>query len=291
MLGFLSNWRRRDPSATVVTTESVENSTPYTSEDDLTDYELMLESEWGTYRKSRLPSNYFDHEEARNWKEPERSETGPPIVVFDVDGTIADGTWAEWATIRPGLREFMRALKLLGYEIHVWTRGSWSHARSTVNAFGLQDLVHKCHEKPRWNLRVKDGETTFSRISPEGAIEVLGRLPALSVDNWSMERIEGVPFLKVDSWEGPNVGFVDDDWAPSDMSLSELWGDDDEDTAWNEPLILSQAQRDYIDGLDIEDPDFDLDVALENLRNIGLNEEEQSDLDKLRDLDNAGEAA
>ncbi len=127
----------------------------------------------------------------------EGGKTDKRIVVFDLDQTISDGSPPTLCVARPGIREWMASLKLLGFDIRVWTRAALDHADETVTALGLDDLVSRCHEKPRWT----EGE----EISREAAIRILGSLPALAVDDWPDEGIKGVPFLQLDPWDGERV--------------------------------------------------------------------------------------
>jgi hypothetical protein len=120
-----------------------------------------------------------------------------PIVVFDLDQTIADGSSPGTCVARPGIREWMTSLKLLGFDIRVWTRANLDHATETIASLALDDFVSRCHEKPRW--------TEAEEISQEVAIRILGSLPALTVDDWPDERVKGVPFLQLDPWDGENV--------------------------------------------------------------------------------------
>ena len=127
----------------------------------------------------------------------EADVTNGRIVVFDMDQTVTDGSSPPLCVARPGIRDWMASLKLLGFDIRVWTRSSLDHAVEIVTALGLDDLVTSCHEKPRWD----EGE----EISREAATRILGALPALTVDDWPDEGIEGIPFLQLDPWDGENI--------------------------------------------------------------------------------------
>ena len=79
----------------------------------------------------------------------EDGKTAKRIVVFDLDQTVADGSSPPLCVARPGIRDWMASLKLLGFDIRVWTRASLDHAAEIVTALSLDDLVTSCHEKPR----------------------------------------------------------------------------------------------------------------------------------------------
>ena len=92
----------------------------------------------------------------------------------------------------------MLSLKLLGFDVRVWTHARLPYASQLIGALGLEDIVTACHEKPRW----EEGTS----ITQEDAVRILGALPALTVDDWDGESVEGVPFLKVDAWDGEQFG-------------------------------------------------------------------------------------
>lgn len=129
-----------------------------------------------------------------------------PVVVFDLDQTISDGSDPPHCVIRPGMREWISSLVKLGYDVRVWTRSSLDYAERVVSCLGFEDFV-TVHRKPDWSEGDGIGRETAERI--------LGTLPVLQVDDWEGERIAEVPFQLVEAWDGQALsGWETDDPAP-----------------------------------------------------------------------------
>lgn len=127
-------------------------------------------------------------------RDPEGPSATRPFVVFDLELTITDGSDPPACIPRPGIREWLTSLRLLGFDTKVWSRAHLPYSLEVLETLGLNDLISGVHEKPRW----EEGE----RITRAQTTRILGGVPVLQVDDWPDEAVEGVPFMLVARWTG-----------------------------------------------------------------------------------------
>lgn len=101
-----------------------------------------------------------------------------PYVLFDVDGCLLDYR----GNIIPGIQRLLDTLRLLGFEIRIWSAGGKEYARETAERLGLAGVA-ECYRKPSYPPTLED------------ALALLGSAPALQVDDDPTERIPGWPFM------------------------------------------------------------------------------------------------
>jgi NLI interacting factor-like phosphatase len=114
------------------------------------------------------------------------------IVLFDVDGTLSDGRIWRKATARPGVRDLLDTLAMLGFQLVVWSSGGEEYARRVAEALGLHGAVWRYAAKPSYPM------------NEEAALAAIGRRPALQVDDDHTERVADWPFMEWPRFEGPH---------------------------------------------------------------------------------------
>jgi len=109
-----------------------------------------------------------------------------PIVLFDIDGVIlsADGTPL------PGAGWLVDTLMCLGFEVRFWSAGGTRHAGEAINRAGIYGSF-TIHEKPTYPPTEDD------------ALRIVGRRPALQIDDDHTERIADWPFMEWGAQWGP----------------------------------------------------------------------------------------
>lgn len=113
------------------------------------------------------------------------------LVLLDVDGTISCGSPPERCTARPGLRLWLKTLRVLGYRIALWSGGGVDHAYQTAKKLGVDDLVSGFYDKP-----------DAIGASVDDVVKIVGEVPALIVDDDEAEEVESVTFMFVESFAG-----------------------------------------------------------------------------------------
>jgi hypothetical protein len=103
-----------------------------------------------------------------------------PFILFDVDGVLLDYDGEPM----PGMQRVLNILRLLGYDIKVWSAGGAEHAQDAASQFGLDA---ECYTKPTYPIQVLD------------AIALLGGAPALQLDDDPTEHVDNWPFLLVEA--------------------------------------------------------------------------------------------
>jgi hypothetical protein len=100
------------------------------------------------------------------------------IVLFDIDGVVlaVDGT------PMPGAQALVDTLMCLGYEVHFWSAGGTLHVADALQRAGIYGGF-KAHEKP-----------TYPPTEDE-ALRIVGRRPALQIDDDPTERVADWPFM------------------------------------------------------------------------------------------------
>lgn len=68
------------------------------------------------------------------------------VVLFDVDGTIGHTLHGNILP-RPGIHAWLESLRLLGYDIHLWSARGAVHAHDIAQQLGLPHIA-ATHEKP-----------------------------------------------------------------------------------------------------------------------------------------------
>lgn len=112
------------------------------------------------------------------------------LVVFDVDLTlwcgcfVYDGPRCEPNTV---MLELLLDELDKGSRVVLWSGGGAEHARSVARRLKLPEDI-ECYAKP-----------DFPPL-PEDVIDLLGRIPDLTVDDDEEERVEGAGFLLVDDY-------------------------------------------------------------------------------------------
>lgn len=115
------------------------------------------------------------------------AEPEHPMILFDVDGTISCGT--PRCVPRPGMLLLCDTLACLGYELVAWSAGGAAHAQDHVERCGLHGSVHRYLTKPSYP------------ITEEAALAVVGRRPALQIDDDPTERVGDWPFMQVETFQ------------------------------------------------------------------------------------------
>lgn len=112
-------------------------------------------------------------------------------IVFDVDWTLIGRNLDlhSWV-VRPGAVESLRALHESGVEVFLWSGGGKEHCEEVRDFLELQDVIQGCWRKPEFPM------------TKESAIERLGFVPAVTVDDDTHERIDGIDFLEVKGFTG-----------------------------------------------------------------------------------------
>jgi len=105
----------------------------------------------------------------------------PPYVLLDVDGVCVD----YYGRPMPGIERLVEVLRLLGFEIVLWSGGGAVYARKVAAALGFLTDVKRCYDKPDYPIQF------------DAALALLGRPPALQVDDDPTERVGDWPFLLV----------------------------------------------------------------------------------------------
>lgn len=103
---------------------------------------------------------------------------GPPLVLFDIDGVILgiDGTPLAGATA------LIDTLMCLGYEVHFWSAGGTMHVADALQRAGIYGGF-TIHDKP-----------TYPPSEAE-ALRIIGRRPALQIDDDPTERVADWAFM------------------------------------------------------------------------------------------------
>jgi len=112
------------------------------------------------------------------------------IVLFDVDGVLADGQEADKCQPRPGLRLLLDTLACLGYQLVAWSAGGRNHARAVVEACGFHGTIQRYLSKPDYPMAEED------------ALMMVGEVPALQIDDDPTERVGSWPFMVWPGWYG-----------------------------------------------------------------------------------------
>lgn len=102
-------------------------------------------------------------------------------VLLDVDGIV--NLVGPGAPIRPGLVLLCDMLTCLGYELRLWSAGGAAHARSEAERAGIHGSVTAYFDKAEYPM------------SEQAALAILGRRPALQVDDDPTERVADWPFM------------------------------------------------------------------------------------------------
>jgi hypothetical protein len=121
-------------------------------------------------------------------KAGELAEVVEPLIIFDTDLVIGDGSPAPRCAHPRGLTVLISVLVALGYELRAWSAGGAEHARAVVAHAGLVDAFAAYHTKPDYPM------------TERACLAILGRRPALQVDDDPSERVADWPFLQADNW-------------------------------------------------------------------------------------------
>lgn len=113
-----------------------------------------------------------------------------PYLLFDVDGTIANGRPIPHTRARPGIRLTFQLLHSLGYDVDLWSKAGGAHCADVADYLGLP--VDRVHDKP----------TSTMAIPALASLDPHGRAPVMQIDNEAGDRIGVWPFHHVDSWWG-----------------------------------------------------------------------------------------
>ena len=105
-------------------------------------------------------------------------------VLLDVDGVCLDYEQRPM----PGIRTLVEAFRALGYGIVLWSSGGADYCRKAATACGI--TIDACHAKPAYPIQER------------AALKLLGRPPALQIDDDPSEAVPGWMFLLVDEAEG-----------------------------------------------------------------------------------------
>lgn len=111
-----------------------------------------------------------------------------PIVIFDVDGVLGDGSVAPKCLHAPGLLMLTSGLITLGYELHAWSAGGDTHAHDVVKHGGMSRMFVRYHDKAPYPMHEAD------------ALAILGARPVLQIDDDISERVSDWAFLHADGW-------------------------------------------------------------------------------------------
>lgn len=117
------------------------------------------------------------------------------VVAIDVDCTAGCGQGGLAGDCgcgpRPGLLLLLEALKALGFQVVLWSAGGAKHARLTAEQGGYAEKIDGFYRKPE-----------FTKMNANSARDVLGFVPALTIDDDPSEALAGVPFVAVEPWWG-----------------------------------------------------------------------------------------
>lgn len=105
--------------------------------------------------------------------------SGQPFVLFDVDGCLLDFHGEPM----PGVTRLLDTVRLLGFQVRVWSAGGEKWARKAADSLGATEA--RCYDKPDYPPTEAD------------ALVLLGSRPALQVDDDATERIADWPFMLV----------------------------------------------------------------------------------------------
>lgn len=111
-------------------------------------------------------------------------------IVFDVDGVLSDGMPPPRCKPRPGMRETLEILYDLGAELYVWSSGGDAYAREVTECFGWDDMIEGFYAKPSFPME------------EAAALEVLGFVPDLMIDDDPLERVGDWPLHRIKGWYG-----------------------------------------------------------------------------------------
>src|SRR4051812_23995726 len=101
-----------------------------------------------------------------------------PLVLFDIDGVIlgVDGTPV------PSAPALIDTLMCLGFEVHFWSAGGTRHVGDALQRAGIYGSFG-AHDKPIYPP------------TEAAALKIIGRRPALQIDDDPTERVADWPFM------------------------------------------------------------------------------------------------
>jgi hypothetical protein len=126
------------------------------------------------------------------------------VVLFDVDGTVANGRPVPELRARPGIELTMQLLKKLGFSVDLWSKNGGLYAEEVAGYLGLP--VDHCRDKAVGSIKAI--QTRYGGTSSV----------ALQVDNEPGDLVQGWPSYLVDSWWGEHA-------TPELRDAQELAGD------------------------------------------------------------------
>ena len=109
-----------------------------------------------------------------------------PVILWDMDGTLANGRPIPHVRARPGITLTLHILETLGYENHAWSANGAHYAHDIC--FWLELPITQYHSKP------------LVMNANEASRELGFRAPALQVDDVADDRIWPWEFHHVTPW-------------------------------------------------------------------------------------------